>query len=668
MADTQVRFEQHFVVVDEASSDLDRLAEKTDDLTGANKRAIAIFKELEKEEKAAKDAAVADAKAKLSVVAATKEEADEQQKASRIIVKHLREQEAAQGKIDRAAKDATKATVKGAEESESALKKVGAAIAAAFAVSQIKSFVMESAQAFEDIHNLSLEMGVTAAQADTLRDAMHVAGVSSDALGAGMAKWSQAVKMSKDGTADLTGEMAAWGKVGKESLASFPEAMARVAREIEHAKSEQEKLVIASSYFGEAGRKLLPLLATGEASVRKASSGEGAFFDEGKVARAREFRAAMADAADRVEDMKNALALKLFPIIERLADRLLPAMETGADALASVMGFAADHATAIEVALYGAAASWGAMKAVNLADHFAKAAAAAAATSAAGGGGIGLVGKGVAMLGGGAGLAAVAGGLIVGELFDLLRNDLRGSGKGSGDLFGMREMKRQAEAGEHLHAITELRARDEEKQRDAIKALSKATGIAADQLAALGISTANTAGAMNAARGAAMNAGLDERMGKLGNEQFEVDVLKRATKFAGPLRDYARKHGGLAGAWEQLKDYAPERMVTVGSGAVPGISFQMHDAAAEQKLKLAAKLAYTMAYERELSDAKSALSKAFDRGQVTVNNNFNGPVTNRVELRNDDPDRVMFAITDTMAKMAAVRTTSRYTPIGTGAP
>lgn len=660
---TSARFEQRFVVVDEAGPDLARLAEKTDDLTHANEKAVKIFKELEEREKASAKASADAARVTLSRIATTKEEVDAQEKAAKVIVKAMREQAAEQEKLDRAAAAAAKETAAQAKEASNTLEKLAKAAAGAFAISQIRSFAMESAQAFEQIHNMSLEMGITAAQADSLSDAMDVAGVSSDALGAGMARWSQAVRAAKDGTGELTGEMAAWGKVGRESLQSFPEAMARVAREIENARTEQEKLVIASSYFGEAGRKLLPLLATGEANVRRASSGEGAFFDESKVARAREFRAAMAGAADRVEDMRNALALKLFPVIERIADRVLPVMETGADALATAMEFVADHATAIEVALYGAAAAWTSMKAVDLAAHFGKAAAASAAVSGASGG-AGLLGKGAALVGGVGGLAALAGGLIVGEMFDAMRADLRGAGKGSGDLFGVRETKRQAEAAEHLRAITELRARDEEKHRDALKALAKATGVAVEQLSALGVTSGNTAASMNAIRGAAMNNTLDERMGKLGNEQFEVEVLKRATRFAKPLQDYARTHGGsVAGAAEQLAGYEPEKYRRVG--AAGAVSMFMRDAAEEQKLKLAAKLAYTLAYERELSDAKSALSKAFDAGKVTVNNNFNGPVTNRVELRNDDPDRVMFSITDAMARMAAVRTTSRYTPVGT---
>jgi len=226
-------------------------------------------------------------------------------------------------------------------------------------------------------------------------------------------------------------------------------------------------------------------------------------------------------------------------------------------------------------------------------------------------------------------------------------------------------MKRQAEANEHLRAITELRARDEERQTDAIKALSKATGVAVDQIMALGISTSNATDAMSAVRSSVVRTDIEGRLGKLGSEQYSVDVLREATKYAKPLMEYGRTHGGLGGLMEQVKNYEVKPYRPTGT---PGIEWKLPNTPAEERHELAAKLAYTLAYERELSDAKSALSKAFDAGKVTVNNNFNGPVTNRVELRNDDPDRVMFAITDTMAKMAAVRTTSRYTPVGTGAP
>ena len=636
----QARFEQRFVVVDgaETSSDLANLNRRVEELTSSLRASEERFR--------GAGSAAADA-----------------------------------GEDIGDAGDAAGDAGENADSASSMFAKLGAAIGTAFAISGVQAFVSASAEAFAEIHRLKLEMGVSAEQADTLSDAFAVAGLSGEEMGAAMGKWSMAVRTMRDGAGDLPKEMERWKTVGKEALGSFPEALARVAREIEHARTEQEKLVIATSYFGESGRKLLPLLGEGEGAVRAAGSGDGAFFTDKNVAQAMAFRRSMIESADRMEDMKNAIALKLFPIIERIVDKTLPIMESAAESIASVFGFIADHAHGIESALKGAAAAWVTMKAVNVATSI------QAAALASGGLGAGLGAGAMRLLGGAGALGLAAGvGAAAWSFFG-----------GSGDEEAAqaaaaaqaeeeaKEKEAKLEGDKQARIEMERKRVADEVAADAVKRLGKVTDITADAFKELGYSADQLATDFAAGGRKIYNAITDAKTAALtdqtNKDKVETEVLQGAALQIEEMRRRS-KEGASTGeiqaevearAQAERNQAAAEFLGVrnnraqldfdgnpIGTSDKAGYDAAMSEITQREKESM---LALQLVAAKAASETKAAVQAVID-GKPQVVNHFNGPITNTIDLRGEDPDKIMFGITKGLTEMAANRTMSRFVSVG----
>ena len=535
-------------------------------------------------------------------------------------------------------------------------KKVGLAIGGMFALGAAKAFVSDASRAFSEVRKLALEMGSTAQVADALSDAFTEAGLDAGEMSSAMQRWAMVAAAAKKAGEELPEGMEVWRKAGDGALKSFPEGLARIAKQMEGLGSEQEKIILATEAYGRSGRRLMPILAQGEAAVRKMIEvTKDGIFTEENVEKAHRFHVAVARAEDKIGDMKASLALKLMPALEVLAD----------------------HAETFAQAIVVAASAWAGMKIQEGAAALVRAAIAmrtVAATQAAGGLG---AAAGAAASGAATGSRAGGWGAVAGAVISLGAMAW-GSRKGGGDRNEAVERRMQAE--ERAVEQEEAGRKVEEKAAEATKRFEKAIGFTSERMKELGFDVAAAARDVKAG-GAAMRSTMTRIQaaemtseGRKAEQQGEI-VQGAALKAAGLL---AEKRGG-GFTWEQMRRRIEHRTRESIAGLAPERGPLGSETLEEQRARAArpwvtgtgqtaadikraeAESQWAVAKLRTLEAARTnaAMEALFE--PPTVNNNFNGPITIQNDLRGEDPDRVMFGL-DQLVKLSEHRTTSRMVP------
>lgn len=584
-----------------------------------------------------------------------------------------------------------------AESLAGTLKKAAFALGAAFSLHAIKGFTDNAANVFEETRKLAQAMGTTGAVADAMADAFAEAGVETSALQAGVQKWAMALVAARKGQKDLGDETNAWSKVGDAAMTSYPEAMALVARRIEGAKSEQEKLVIATEHFGRAGKQMLPILSEGESRVREIMATKGGLFSEDNIAKAHKYHVTMSQISDRWEETKASIGLKLMPMVATLAERFMPHIESAASALASIFGVVANHAELFAASIKVAAGAWIGMKiqagvSALIQGAIAMRTAAAAATVArVGGAGLAgsVAGGAAAGAAGGPWGAAIGAGLglaMAGYTYFSGKSD-EDEAKASTERFE-HEMAQRAVAEEKLRRLDEAAA-------DTSKRLERATGLSADALKELGFTIEKTAADVAAGGHRLRNVLFEVEGEKLARKAEEDEATadrhaQAALKVAGilkmqksgiELKDYAesakervgelkkRLDEGVLRIYNRETDYGkglnpsfrddPRGTYRVKDPRDPEIK-SITDALSEAEADL---LAVRKVRAATAAKQLAEVDKLFEN--PTVQNNFNGPITIQNDLRGEDPDRVMFGL-DNLMKLSEHRTTSRLRHVFAG--
>jgi len=630
----EARFEQRFLVVDDeaTSAKLDKLARKTDTLTESFGEAGQAAERLEQH------LGNRLGKATDTFRAGTSGQPP--------LAKWLAPPEVIEA-TDKAAH-----SVGGLAGEVGSLKSAAIGLGATFAAWGLQSLADEAAAGAFEIRKVALTMGVGVEAADNIEDAFTRAGLAVSEAGESVAKWSMAVRTIRSG-AELPREMAAWGQLTKEQLASYPAALEAIAAKLRGVTSEQDKLILASGFFGESARKLLPLLDQGPEAIRQAASGDGAFYTEGIVRRSEEYRVKMLQVRDTWDDIKTTVAMELYPIIERTADRVMPVLSTGAEALSAALKFASENATLIEGALAGAAGY-------------------AATMSLSGGGG--LLSGAASLLTKNPLLAGAAG--IGSALFGIgswMLDDLRSAGgqkstlwEDAGREFAMAESRQRAEA--RRAEAEAAAAKAAERETEALAKLTKATGLTAEQLGGLGMSASQLVSDFQAGGQAIKLASYQARAAEAGAKadaaEQDVEFLRRVGGLVGRVK--AAKGSGTYADLEREFE-AGERAARIRALEMQGGTYVLGRGRlpAEQEKDIeAARYAIRALRLAEAEAERAKLTKLLESGRPLVQNNFNGPISNQFDLRGEDPDRVAFAVTEGMAKAARERTTSRFTPVG----
>ena len=575
------------------------------------------------------------------------------------------------------------------------------AVGGLFAIQGMRGFVSESMRSFGEIRRLSMEMGSTAAAADTLSDAFTQAGLGAGELSQATGRWAMTMAaLRRAGPGELAAELQTWAKLGPEAAKSFPEALARAAGMIGAARSEQEKLVIATELFGRQGKALIPILSEGEAKIRSMSSGEGAFFDDAKVARAHAFKVKMDEAADRLGDAKNAVVLAMMPAIEKIAETGLPLIEKGAKVLEVTFGLISDHAEAFAIAVKAAAVYWAGMKAADLLGGGA-AGGAAAAAAAAGGGGLSFANLGAYRDQGLRSTAAGPNSVLPGAYAPVSRgtramSGLRAAGRAAmgaakylpvvgtaamiaGDLWDMMEggesrpasttwrqdaQKIQGQIQAAKDAV-EAKKAEERHTRDVIdplKRFAQITGYSADKLKELGISGAATAAAMRKGGQAMAQAVLDARNTELRAEVKAGEARAPTDEMVAHAAELAAKQAGkgtglarVAYFAEQNAERAAEQIQLAKSRYSPqfeGDNQYRQQAIDTMEFARQAHLQVALEAKKAMQQQqRERLSEAIRGADVKINVGA-GAIVVHQQFSDSDSDRVIFTMMKDLMRLA----------------
>lgn len=144
---------------------------------------------------------------------------------------------------------------------------VGAAAAAAGAVGY---FAVRQVQALDALGDLAQQTGLTATELRRLQVGLELNGGTAEQAGEGMLTFSRNLALAEAGTGRFYAQMKKLDPAFAENVrgaGSTGEALRIVADRIAVARSEQEKLAIATAAFGPAGRQFVLLLGDGARGV-----------------------------------------------------------------------------------------------------------------------------------------------------------------------------------------------------------------------------------------------------------------------------------------------------------------------------------------------------------------------------------------------------------------
>ena len=639
--------------------------------------------------------------------------------------------------LGRMGKDAGKAS-KEVDRVSGALKKLLGVAAGLASLKGLKSLANEATTAFHQLRTIKLAMGGSIEQADAMADAFADAGVEVNVLTAALSRYGiqQAqIRKYREENRELPVELKQWVTLGEKAMGSFPEALAVISEKMKGLRTEQEKFVYASQFFGRQTQRLLPVLSEGPEAIRNAWSGpfSGPFTTENaKIME--QMRRDLVLMERKWLHIKIYVAKEMLPVIQKIARDWMPMIKDASIAFGKGLGVAANNADLLAKSIKVAAVAWLSMKGYNLAKSLAAAAAAsamgtaagtaagaaaggAAAGAAAGGGAVTagavlrhVLGKGAGWLRGAgrvAGRAAVPLALLT-TAFDikeawaqeaelnaqspgqspfLRRAVASGLGRGKGAGFAgmleqMERMRREQEAAaETARKAAEAERLKEEQTARAQKALEKFekwTGFSAKALAALGLNVeemgSKMARGMNSMIRAARKAMTTQAQQEGDKAALDIQITQGAAFYAGVGR---KDPSFLARERERLTAIARTRTRRVhklfeggprggrfGEWVNEPVPAAERNKAREELRNITMAQAYLR--RQRLQETAEGQRAILEGTAPQITNNYNGPITVNVDLRDEDPDRIMFSVLDDVARMSEHRTTSRMYPAFAG--
>jgi len=207
------------------------------------------------------------------------------------------------------------------------LKLVGETVAEAFAFDKVKEFVESQVEAATELERTALMLGVTTEELEKLRYAAGDAGVSTQALDAGLRFLNRNIgeAIAKGGeAAEVFKKLKIEVKNADGTTRDASAVMADLADAIEKIPDGAERARVASELLGRhMGAQLIPLLSKGKAAFEEADKAmrelggptSKEFLDSAK---------AIEEAQHRMDvgwgNIKQAIAIQLFPIFNTLVD------------------------------------------------------------------------------------------------------------------------------------------------------------------------------------------------------------------------------------------------------------------------------------------------------------------------------------------------------------
>ena len=234
--------------------------------------------------------------------------------------------------------------------------------ALAGAAGALAFFATRQFQALDKLGDLSKQTGLTADQLRKLQVGLELNGGSAEQAGEGILTFARNLAQAEAGTGRMAGLLKKLDPAFLETLRSSGntgDALRLVADRIAVARSEQEKLAIATAAFGPAGRQFVLLLGEGQAGLDKLNAElerVGVGFDERLVASVQR-----ADDAFRLlkGTLTDQLTKGLFDTgegVNRIADALNPGTIENLGEFANAVGRLASYLVSVGADVLG---SWG---------------------------------------------------------------------------------------------------------------------------------------------------------------------------------------------------------------------------------------------------------------------------------------------------------------------
>ncbi len=203
------------------------------------------------------------------------------------------------------------------------LKGFGVALAGAFALGQVKDFVLGLAEQADTLRDHALALGTSVEELQAWHFAAGMAGVKAEEFNGALTKFSRNIAAAADSAsgpaAKAFKELGVTVKDAGGNLGQPLDLINGVAAGLQNVQDPARRTALAMDLFGRSGAKLLPLLQEGPEGLAKFR----AEVEELGGGISNEF----ADAADEMNDNLARLNLSTLSLKVRLAAFLLPAFE-----------------------------------------------------------------------------------------------------------------------------------------------------------------------------------------------------------------------------------------------------------------------------------------------------------------------------------------------------
>ncbi len=209
-------------------------------------------------------------------------------------------------------------------------KKVGEAVAAAFAVREIYEFIESNVKAVTAIEHTAAQLGISADRVQEFQFAAKSLGLEADGLLNSMGRLQVQQQGAATGSKQAAGAFASLGVKVKGANGEFKDAdelFLDVADGISKLTSPSKQAAVAVQLFGRQGRQLLPFLKEGRDGAEKLAAEYkklGGAYSEDTIAKTKEFEQESARLDLTITGLKNKILNAMLPSATKFAKALEP--------------------------------------------------------------------------------------------------------------------------------------------------------------------------------------------------------------------------------------------------------------------------------------------------------------------------------------------------------